>query len=118
MKKTLLATTLLVAIAASTTASHAFCWQNLNPANWGTCPKCEKVCKKDNCDPCKPKCKCKKQKCDPCKKNTCDPCKAKCDPCEQKAQCDPCQKTVAPCDNCQPMPQCDACDKLQEATEK
>lgn len=110
MKKTLLATTLLVAITASTTASHAFNWSNLNPANWGTCPKCEKVCKKE--DPCKPKCKCKKTKCDPCKKEKCNTCKPKCDPCERKVAepCNPCQtRDITPCD---------PCDKLQEATEQ
>lgn len=88
MKKTLLATTLLVALAFSTNASNAFCWGYLNPANWG-CP-CEKVCKND-CS-CKPKCKCKKQTCNPCQKQTCDPCK--------KQTCDPCQKQVQPCDPC------------------
>ena len=123
MKKTLLATTLLIAIAIGTNASHAFCWRNLNPANWGTCPKCEKVCKKETT--CKPKCK--KEKCDPCKKQTCkpkcDPCEKKteqCNPCEKKAeQCNPCKKAVTPCDPCgKPMPNCDACDKLQDATER
>ena len=95
MKKNLLATTLLVAITASTTASHAFNWSNLNPANWGTCPKCEKVCKKE--DPCKPKCKCKKTKCDPCERKVAEP-------------CNPCQtRDITPCD---------PCDKLQEATEQ
>lgn len=100
MKKTLLATTLLVAFACTTATSQAFEWRNLNPANWGTCPKCEKVCKKE--DPCKPKCKCKKQKCS---------CKPKCDPCEKKitTPCNPCQTPVAPCD---------PCDKLQEVTEQ
>ena len=53
MKKTLLTTTLLVAIAMSTNVSHAFSWSRLNPATWGTCPKAEKVCKKE--EPCKPK---------------------------------------------------------------
>ena len=115
MEKTLLATTLLVAIAVSTNASQAFSWSRLNPATWGTCPKAEKVCKKE--EPCKPKCKCKKDKCDPCKKQTCKP---KCDPCEKKVeQCNPCQKAVVPCDPCgKPIPPCDACDKLQDATER
>ena len=73
MKKTLLATTLLAAIAISTTSSYAFSWSSLNPANWGnkSCSKCEKVCKKDCSDPCKPKCKCK-DKCNPCKKDKCN----------------------------------------------
>ena len=52
MKKTLLATTLLLALSATTLTADAFCWRNLNPANWGTCPKCEKTAS----------CKCKKQK--------------------------------------------------------
>ena len=43
MKKTLLATTLLLALSATTLTADAFCWRNLNPANWGTCPKCEKT---------------------------------------------------------------------------
>ena len=55
MKKTLLATTLLLALSATTLTADAFCWRNLNPANWGTCPKCEKTAS----------CKCKKQKCTP-----------------------------------------------------
>lgn len=114
MKKTLLATTLLVAMAASTTASHAFSWSNLNPANWGTCPKCEKVCQKETCG-CKPKCK--KEKC-----NTCKPkceCKQKCNPCDKKAECDPCKKMVSPCEPCQKtIAPCSPCDKLQEATER
>ena len=96
MKKTLLATTLLVAIAVSTNVSHAFSWSRLNPATWGTCPKAEKVCKKE------------------------EPCKPKCDPCEKKVEeCNPCKKTVTPCNPCgKPIPPCDACDKLQDATER
>ena len=103
MKKTLLTTTLLVAIAMSTNVSHAFSWSRLNPATWGTCPKAEKVCKKE--EPCKPKCKCKKDKCDPCEKKV--------------EECNPCKKTVTPCNPCgKPIPPCDACDKLQDATER
>lgn len=104
MKKTLLTTSLMVAIAASTISANAFCWQNMNPANWGTCPKCEshKVCKK-------------------CEKKCC-PCEKKCNPCEeQKEQCDPCKKTMEtpPCDPCaKKAAPCDACDKLQDATER
>lgn len=120
MKKTLLATTLLVALTVSTGASHAFTWSDLNPMNWGrsNCG-CEKVCKKDNCchkpkckkDKCKPKCDpCQKQTCDPCQKQNCDPCqKPKCDPCESMSQTPPCAVPDAPCN---------ACDRLQEATEK
>lgn len=93
MKKTLLGATLLVAIAASTTVSNAFDWRYMNPANWGTCPRCEKVCQKETCK-CKTKCRCKKEKYNPCKKQTCDPCK---------------KHITEPCN---------PCDKLQEQTEK
>ena len=102
MKKTLLATSLLVALSVTTLSANAFCWSNLNPANWGTCPKCEKTASS----------KCKKQKCTPpCEK------KNKCCPTEQKANC--CPTTVEPsCNTCpQPNP-CDSCDKLQQETER
>ena len=52
MKKTLMTLSLISAIAIGTQASYAFDWGYLNPANWTTCKKCEKV---------KPNCKCKKQ---------------------------------------------------------
>ena len=63
MKKTLLTTALLLAFSFTTMSAEAFCWRNLNPANWGTCPKCEKTAS----------CKCKKHKCtNPCEKeNVC-----------------------------------------------
>jgi len=96
MKKTLLTATLLIALAASTVSANAFCWQNMNPANWGTCPKCQKVCKK-TC---------------PCEKKSC-PCQKKSSPCD----CDPCKKSACPttCDPCaQKAPACDACDQIQK----
>lgn len=99
MKKTLLATTLLLALSATTLTADAFCWRNLNPANWGTCPKCEKTAS----------CKCKKQKCTP-------PCEKKEKVCPEAKTC-PCQpeQKVTTC----PQPDnCDACDKLQQETER
>lgn len=94
MKKTLSMLAVLGIIACSTQSAQAFCWANLNPANWGKncCPKCEK-------------------KCDPCKKVK------KCDPCETgyAAPCDPCKKIEKPCEPCQKTrPTCDPCDKLQQ----
>ncbi len=101
MKKTLLATTLLIALSATTLTADAFCWRNLNPANWGTCPKCEKTAS----------CKCKKQKCTPpCEK------KEKVCPVEQKAAC-PC-KTTPKCNSCEQPAPCNPCDKLQQQTER
>lgn len=101
MKKTLLATTLLIALSATTLTADAFCWRNLNPANWGTCPKCEKTAS----------CKCKKQKCTPpCEK------KEKVCPVEQKAAC-PC-KTTPKCNSCEQQAPCNPCDKLQQQTER
>ena len=92
MKKTLMTLSLISAIAIGTQASYAFDWGYLNPANWATCKKCEKV---------KPNCKCKKQKpCDPCLKPT--PSGA--------APCNPCEKV-------KPAP-CDPCDRLQMQTER
>ncbi len=88
MKKTLSVLGILSVLAFSAQASHAFDWKYLNPANWGTCPKCE--CAKD-------KCKCQKE-CDPCKKNDCD-CAPKCE-------------EACPCPAAPPAP-CDACDQLQ-----
>lgn len=100
MKKTLLATTMLVAIAATTCVSHAFCWQNLNPANWGTCPKCEKPCKVSPACPVESKCD--------------KPVKDKCGCKKPETKCDPCQKKVDECDKCKPAPPCDPCDRLQQ----
>ena len=101
MKKTLLATTLLIALSATTLTADAFCWRNLNPANWGTCPKCEKTAS----------CKCKKQKwTPPCEK------KEKVCPVEQKAAC-PC-KTTPKCNSCEQPAPCNPCDKLQQQTER
>lgn len=101
MKKTLLATTMLVALSTATLSAEAFCWRNLNPANWGTCPKCEKTASCKCKDKCKPKCE-KKQKCCPV---------------EQKKTCCP-TKTTPACDTCQPAAPCDPCDKLQQETER
>lgn len=99
MKKTLLATTLLLALSATTLTADAFCWRNLNPANWGTCPKCEKTAS----------CKCKKQKCTPpCEK------KEKVCPEEKTCPCQPEQKATT----CPQPDNCDACDKLQQETER
>lgn len=88
MKKTLLATTLLVALSVSTLSADAFCWRNLNPASWGTCPKCERTascdCKKEKCNPCK------KEKVCPVKKDNCG-CKKK-NPCKKQPVCNPCDK--------------------------
>ena len=113
MKKTLSMLAVLGVMCFGIQSANAFCWSNLNPANWGHCPRCQKVkndcgCKNNegytggasNCDPCK-----KYKKCDPCRK------KVKCDPCktQQKVQpCNPCQKTNQPCN---------PCDKLQNMNE-
>jgi len=101
MKKTLAVLTLISALTISTQAGNAFCWRNLNPANWGTCPKCEKV---------KNDCVCEKKK--------------KCNPCEKKVKpCDPCEKKTAPCNPCMKQPSgtaapCDPCEKLQDNMER
>lgn len=99
MKKTLLATTLLIALSATTLTADAFCWRNLNPANWGTCPKCEKTAS----------CKCKKQKCTP-------PCEKKEKVCPEAKTC-PCQPEQK-ATTCPQPDNCDACDKLQQETER
>lgn len=99
MKKTLLATTLLLALSATTLTADAFCWRNLNPANWGTCPKCEKTAS----------CKCKKQKCTP-------PCEKKEKVCPEVKTC-PCQPEQK-ATTCPQPDNCDACDKLQQETER
>ena len=99
MKKTLLATTLLLALSAKTLTADAFCWRNLNPANWGTCPKCEKTAS----------CKCKKQKCTP-------PCEKKEKVCPEAKTC-PCQPEQK-ATTCPQPDNCDACDKLQQETER
>lgn len=99
MKKTLLATTLLLALSATTLTADAFCWRNLNPANWGTCPKCEKTAS----------CKCKKQKCTP-------PCEKKEKVCPEAKTC-PCQSEQK-ATTCPQPDNCDACDKLQQETER
>ena len=98
MKKTLLTATLIAALASATLSAEAFCWRNLNPANWGTCPPCEKTAS----------CKCKKDKCiPPCKKEektTCCPTKNSCQ--TEKPKCNSCKET------------CNPCDKLQQETER
>ena len=99
MKKTLLATTLLLALSATTLTADAFCWRNLNPANWGTCPKCEKTAS----------CKCKKQKCTP-------PCEKKEKVCPEAKTC-PCQPEQK-ATTCPQPDNCEACDKLQQETER
>ena len=99
MKKTLLATTLLLALSVTTLTADAFCWRNLNPANWGTCPKCEKTAS----------CKCKKQKCTP-------PCEKKEKVCPEAKTC-PCQPEQK-ATTCPQPDNCDACDKLQQETER
>lgn len=99
MKKTLLATTLLLALSATTLTADAFCWRNLNPANWGTCPKCEKTAS----------CKCKKQKCTP-------PCEKKEKVCPEAKTC-PCQPEQK-ATTCPQPDNCDACEKLQQETER
>ena len=99
MKKTLLATTLLLALSATTLTADAFCCRNLNPANWGTCPKCEKTAS----------CKCKKQKCTP-------PCEKKEKVCPEAKTC-PCQPEQK-ATTCPQPDNCDACDKLQQETER
>ena len=99
MKETLLATTLLLALSATTLTADAFCWRNLNPANWGTCPKCEKTAS----------CKCKKQKCTP-------PCEKKEKVCPEAKTC-PCQPEQK-ATTCPQPDNCDACDKLQQETER
>ncbi len=88
MKKTLSVLGILSVLAFSAQSSQAFEWKYLNPANWGTCSKCE--CPKG-------KCKCKKE-CNPCKKKDCG-CMPKCD-------------DGYPCPAAPPAP-CDACDQLQ-----
>ncbi len=90
MKKTLSVLGILSVLAFSAQASHAFDWKYLNPANWGTCPKCQTP---------KSDCKCKKE-CDPCKKQECKP---------------SCQEAM-PCPAAPPAP-CDACDSLQNQME-
>lgn len=99
MKKTLLATTLLLALSATTLTADAFCWRNLNPASWGTCPKCEKTAS----------CKCKKRKCTP-------PCEKKEKVCPEAKTC-PCQPEQK-ATTCPQPDNCDACDKLQQETER
>ncbi len=95
MKKTLSLLALLGIAAFSIPQAEAFCWSNLNPANWGHC-KCEKKCK-------------------PCETGYAAPC----DPCEKKKvkKCDPCkvqQPQTKPCEPCQKVREnCDPCDQLQ-----
>lgn len=116
MKKTLLATSLLIALSATTLSANAFCWRNLNPANWGTCPKCEKTASCKCKDKCKPTCE-KKQKACPVEKKACPVEKKTCCPTEKKQTC--CPTTPAPsCNTCPPATPCDPCDKLQQETER
>ena len=105
MKKTLAVLTLIGAITISTQASQAFCWRNLNPANWRTCPKCEKV----------------KNDCVCAKKKKCNPCEEKVNPCEKKVK--PCEKQKEPCNPVMKEPlgeaaPCDPCDRLQNNMER
>ncbi len=99
MKKTLLTATLIAALSVTTLSADAFCWRNLNPANWGTCPPCEKTAS----------CKCKKQKCvPPCQKEE----KTKCCPTQN-----PCKTEQPKCNSCK-SETCNPCDKLQEEMER
>ena len=93
MKKTLLTATLIVALSTSALTAEAFCWRNLNPANWGTCPKCEKTASTCGChkDRCSSKCEKKEKKCCP-TKNKCEVQPKKCNPCQNPAPCNPCDK--------------------------
>ena len=96
MKKFLSTLAVLGIVAVGVQSANAFCWSNLNPANWGHC-KCQ-------------------QKCDPCGNITGGA--ANCDPCKKKQKCDPCQKQVKqPCNPCQTQKtrqNCDPCDQLQQ----
>lgn len=97
MKRTLSLLAVLGILTIGVQSANAFCWSNLNPANWGHCPKCQKV-KKD--------CGCKKKikPCDEAETGAavpCNPCKTK----QQVKKCDKCPKVQTPCD---------PCEKLQE----
>ena len=103
MKKTLSVLAVLGMIACCAQSVQAFSWSNLNPANWGHCPRCERP---------KNDCGCQK-KCDPCGNYT--GAAAPCDPCAKKEikKCDPCQK-VTPCQPCQKHREiCEPCEQLQ-----
>lgn len=107
MKKTLLTTGLVLAMSLSTVSANAFCWRNLNPASWGTCPKCEKTASS----------KCNKQKCTPpCQKqeSACPTEEKACTPEQPAPKCNSCTES-SPCTK---SSSCDACDKLQQKTEK
>ena len=94
MKKTLsvLALSGIIALSAMSKA-EAFCWSNLNPANWGHC-KCEKKCDTSPTGYAAP--------CDPCaKKKKSSPCKVQ----QQTKPSEPCRKVKE---------NCDPCDKLQQ----
>ena len=95
MKKTLLSAVLLIALSVSALSAEAFCWRNLNPASWGTCPKCERTAS----------CKCQKNKCNPCKKD-------KVCPVKKQNSCG-CQKK----DNCKKKDVCNPCDKYEQETD-
>ncbi len=101
MKKTLLTATLVATLAMTSLSANAFCWRNLNPANWGTCPKCEKTAQNCGCGCQKSKCNCAKKE-----KKAC-PVKDKCE--QQTPKCNPCEQEPAPCN---------PCDKLQQETER
>lgn len=99
MRKLILASLLLVALAMFTGANIAYA---------GDCGGCKTKCHscKPKCDPCgESKCHSCKPKCDPCKPK-CSPCKPKCDPCKPK--CDPCKPKCNPC-----KPKCDPCGERQ-----
>ena len=91
MKKTLLTATLIAALSTTTLTANAFCWRNLNPANWNTCPKCERQVS----------CGCQKDRCSSCTKKE-NPCKKKNSCCQtQKPQCNCGSNNMSPCDRLQ-----------------
>ena len=99
MKKTLLLGTMILSMSVMSLSAEAFCWRNLNPANWGTCPKCEKTASNCQCKKDKNTSKCEK------KENKGCPVKNKC---QTTPKSEPCQTT-------QP---CNPCDRLQQETER
>jgi hypothetical protein len=101
MKKSLLATALLVCLSSMTLTADAFCWSNLNPSNWGSCNKSEKVAS----------CNCKKHHKPSCEK------KDKCHIEQKKESCSQ-EETSSSCGSCEENSSCDPCDRLQQETEK
>jgi hypothetical protein len=97
MRKLILASLLLVALA---------CLTGANIANAGDCGGCKTKCHscKPKCDPCgESKCHADKPKCNPCGESKCNSCKPKCSPCKPK--CNPCGESK--CHSCKPK--CDPC---------